>query len=148
MEISFKNAQSEDIPQILEMMSEFYAIDHYSFDAAINEKNLTEFINSPTLGRLYLIREEATTVGYIVLTFGFSFEYGGRDAFIDEFFLKATHRRKGIGTQTMELIEKEATKLAIKVLHLEVETHNTFANRLYIRQGFARNKRSLLTKRI
>ncbi len=103
MEISFKNAQSEDIPQILEMMSEFYAIDHYSFDAAINEKNLTEFINNPTLGRLYLIREEATTVGYIVLTFGFSFEYGGRDAFIDEFFLKATHRRKGIGTQTMEL---------------------------------------------
>jgi GNAT superfamily N-acetyltransferase len=148
MSVTFTTAQQEDIPEILEMMADFYAIDHYPFDAALNQKNLEYFLANGDLGRLYLIREESETLGYIVLTFGFSFEYGGRNAFIDEFFLKSAARGKGIGTQTMKFVTEEAKKLEIKALHLEVENHNERANQLYFRQGFTGKNRSLLTKKI
>ncbi|MGD1890354.1 MAG: GNAT family N-acetyltransferase [Cyclobacteriaceae bacterium] len=148
MSVIFTTAQRKDISEILEMMADFYAIDNYPFDAVVNQKNLERFLKGDNLGRLYLIREGSNTVGYIVLTFGFSFEYGGRDAFIDEFYLKPAYRAKGIGTKTMEFVEQAALTLDIIALHLEVENHNERANQLYIRRGFTGNNRSLLTKKI
>lgn len=141
-------AELKDIPEILTMMEEFYAIDQYPFDAEITRSNLNDFINNSDLGRFFLIRYESETAGYIVLTFGYSFEYQGRDAFIDEFFLKYAFRGRGIGTKTLKLIEQESAKLGVKAIHLEVESRNTKANQLYIRQGFSGNNRSLLTKKI
>ncbi|MEM1135759.1 MAG: GNAT family N-acetyltransferase [Bacteroidota bacterium] len=148
METTFQIPFKNDIPEILDMMQAFYAIDHYSFDRKISEQNLNEFLANETLGRLWMILQDAKIVGYIVLTFGYSFEYGGRDAFIDEFYIKAGYRNKGIGKQTMGFIEEHAKKLGVKAIHLEVESHNEKGNRLYVKQDYQGNNRSLLTKRI
>ena len=72
------------IPKILEMMEAFYAIDDYPFDGQNAEATLRHFLENENLGRLWLIQSGSQIVGYIVLTFGFSFEYSGKDAFIDE----------------------------------------------------------------
>jgi GNAT superfamily N-acetyltransferase len=40
-------------------------------------------------------------VGYIVVTLGYSMEYGGRDAFVDDLFLAAAHRGRGLGTAAL-----------------------------------------------
>jgi GNAT superfamily N-acetyltransferase len=82
----------------------------------------------------------------VVLTFGFSFEYGGRDAFIDELYLEAAHRGKGIGGLTIDFVSEQAKVLGVKALHLEVERHNDWGNRLYRKKGFGGNERHLLTK--
>jgi len=60
----------------------------------------------------------------VVLAFGFSFEYKGRDAFIDELFLKEAYRKKGIGGQTMRFVEQQAKELGVHAIHLEVEKSN------------------------
>jgi len=41
----------------------------------------------PRLGRLWLIVSPHEPVGCIAVTFGFSLEHQGRDAFIDDFFI-------------------------------------------------------------
>lgn len=148
MKIQFTQAENPDVHIILLMMQEFNSIDNYPFDKNKTEKNLFELINNKNLGRIWLIKSNNIIIGYVVLAFGFSFEYGGRDAFIDELFIKADFRNKGIGQKTMSFLEEKARELNINTLHLEVETHNNNASKLYVKNGFKNNDRKLLSKKI
>ncbi|MBQ4822102.1 GNAT family N-acetyltransferase [Aquimarina sp. MMG016] len=148
MEIGFKPYMIEDKIDLLEMMTSFNDIEGYPFDPRIGEENLLQFTSNESLGRLYLIQQKHQNIGYVVLTFGFSFEYNGRDAFIDEFYIKEKYRNLGIGKMTIDFIASESKKLNIKAIHLEVEPHNENAYQLYSKKGFKPNGRTLLTKTI
>ena len=148
MEIKFDLYGNEDKKEVLEMMTSFNRIYGYHFDPDIGAQNLREFTSNESLGRLYLIKDQQSTIGYIVLAFGFSFEYKGRDAIIDEFFIKAEYRNKGIGKITLDFIDSECQKLGINAVHLEVESQNVLASRLYYKKGYKSNNRKLLTRKI
>lgn len=130
------------------MMSDFYAIDNYPFDIKLVAKTLNHFSMHEYLGRFYIIEYESKIVGYIILTFGFSFEYQGRDAFIDEFYIKPHFRHLGIGKATLSFVEDQADKLGVNAIHLEVEDHNSSAHKLYTCVGFKNNNRKLLSKKL
>lgn len=129
-------------------MSDFYAIDNYPIDIEVSKKLFQEFINNENLGKAWLILEDKEIVGYVILTFIFSFEYGGKIAFIDELYLKESARGKGIGNETIEFIKSESTKLSLKLLYLEVENHNEKAQKLYLAHDFAIHNRKLLKYKI
>ncbi len=148
MNINFAIATEEDISDILLMMEEFNSINNYPFDKERTKTNLLQFLSDQNLGRAWTINFENSSIGYIVLAFGFSFEHNGRDAFIDELFLKSEFRQKGIGKLTMDFIREEAQKLGINAVHLEVEQHNEAGSKLYRGKGFEDNGRILLTKKI
>ena len=69
------------------------------------------------LGRIWLIYESGRAIGYIALCFGYSIEFGGRDAFVDEFFIKEEARGKGIGHEVLETIKWKADEFNVVVLH-------------------------------
>lgn len=144
----FLKATEEDIPVILEMMENFNALFGYAFDRKLARQLLSEFIGNESLGRLWVVQLGSLKVGYIALSFGFSFEYGGRDAFIDELFIKEGYRGNGIGRQTMAFIESQARQLGINAIHLEVEGGNMAGKHLYGELGYKENNRSLLTRKI
>jgi ribosomal protein S18 acetylase RimI-like enzyme len=146
--INYNLVTRQKVSEILDMMANFYAIDKYPFNRIKSENNLLTFIDDDSLGLLYLIENNSETMGYICITFGFSFEYGGRIAFVDEFYLKPEFRNQGIGPQVMEFIERKSIELEVKSLLLEVEKHNGNAQRLYAKQGFKSKDRPLLSKRI
>ena len=148
MEIEFRQAGEGDLSDILNMMESFNVNENYPFDSAISRKNLKKFIAGSTLGRFWLVRSDHKAIGYIALTFGFSFEYRGRDAFIDELFIKEPYRNKGIGKKAMEFLETEARKLGVKAIHLEVERRNGQGKRLYAQCGYTGSDRALLTKKL
>ena len=148
MSLTFKEAGTRDVSIVLNMMISFNAIDNYPFDETLTRNNLEHFIVTPELGRLWIIYQDTLIAGYCVLAFGFSFEYKGRDAFIDEIYLKEEFRNKGIGKQIIQFIEVQAKQLHIRTLHLEVERHNASANKIYVDQGFSNNDRMLLTKQL
>ncbi|MDW7692665.1 GNAT family N-acetyltransferase [Flammeovirgaceae bacterium SG7u.111] len=110
---TFALAKKNNIPELLEMMEEFYAIDSYPFDPDKASRLIEELIATPALGRLWLTFQGEELVGYIVLAFGFSFEYAGRDAMIDEFFIKEPARGKGLGKATLEYVELQAKAVGI-----------------------------------
>ena len=70
------------------------------------------------------------------LCFGYTIEFVGRDAFIDEFFIQEEARGLGIGRQVLAFAKQEAAKLGIVALHLEVARTNEKAKRLYAKAGF------------
>jgi len=148
MNIEFKIASEDTFPELLLMMEQFNSINNYPFEKEKTQKSLLEFLADPNLGRSWVIKYDDLVIGYFVLAFGYSFEHGGRDAFIDELFVKKEFRRKGIGGLAMDFIQSEAPKLGVKVIHLEVEQHNDGGVKLYIKKGFKDNGRTLLSKRV
>lgn len=145
---TFKPLEKADISTITQMMQEFYAIDNYPMDIEESKKLFQEFITNENLGKSWLIFSENEIVGYIILTFIFSFEYGGKIAFIDELFIKETARGKGFGKEAIQFIQVEVPKLSLKLLYLEVETHNENAQKLYLALDFELHNRKLMKYKI
>ena len=83
-------------------------------------------------------------MGYVILTFVFSFEYKGRIAFLDELYISAKARGKGMGKKTVDFIHEQALDLAINIIYLEVEGHNTIAQKLYLSKDFVVHNRKLM----
>ncbi|MFZ4620619.1 MAG: GNAT family N-acetyltransferase [Bacteroidota bacterium] len=139
-------AQLSDIDTLLVMMERFYAIDGYPFTKEKTRTSLTEFLSDTNLGSIWLISDGAREMGYIVLAVIYSFEFGGKNAFVDEFYLEPEFRGKGIGRQIMDEVCDEAKALGIHALHLEVEHHNTRALELYRSFRFSDHHRILMTR--
>jgi ribosomal protein S18 acetylase RimI-like enzyme len=147
--ITFKPLEFVDIETITYMMQDFYAIDNYPINLEVSKKLFEEFITNQNLGKAYLIydsdeEETLKIVGYVILTFVFSFEYKGKIAFLDELYIKETARGKGIGNQTILFIKEESRKLNLKLIYLEVENHNENAQKLYIANDFEVHNRKIM----
>lgn len=107
---------------------------------------LAPLLGENPFGSIWLLEEAGVTVGYIALCFGYSIELGGRDAFVDEFFLVEPARNRGLGRQALEAVRQSAAQLGIVALHLEVARTNGRARRFYERLGFAaRDRYHLMT---
>ena len=145
---TFKPLEITDISTITQMMQDFYAIDNYPMDVEIAKTLFQEFISNEHLGKSWLIYSENEIVGYIILTFIFSFEYGGKIAFVDELFIKETARGKGFGKEAIQFIQQEVPKLSLKLLYLEVEPHNENAQKLYLAHDFELHNRKLMKYKV
>lgn len=148
MAATYKPISTNDIDTAVEMMREFYAIDGYPIDLQRSKALFEQFIRNETLGKCWLIGDDKETVGYIILTFVFSFEYGGTIAFVDELYISGHARGKGLGKSSIEFIKEEAHKLSLKLLYLEVEHHNSNAQKLYLSAGFTEHKRKFMQYKI
>ena len=142
--IQFRPLTTTDIDIIVQMMQEFYAIDNYPIDAEISKKLFHEFIADENLGKAWLILSDNEIIGYVILTFIFSFEYQGKIAFLDELYLSEKARGKGIGNQAVAFIIERSKKLSLKLIYLEIENHNQNAQKLYIASGFELHNRRLM----
>jgi GNAT superfamily N-acetyltransferase len=144
MDIRYRPATLADLPTMLALMPLYYADDHLHYDAARAETALRGVIPYPDRGQVLLILSGERVIGYLFLAFGYSLECGGRDAFVDEFFVLAEFRGKGIGTLAMKHAIEVARGNEVRVLRLEVTQGNPGAYRLYTRLGFEDLGRSLL----
>jgi ribosomal protein S18 acetylase RimI-like enzyme len=146
METSFKRAEKSDLEILMEFIREFCEVDHHPFDDSSIRVALTKILSDDSLGRVWLIQHNSQAIGYIVLTFGYSLEYRGREAVIDEIYILESHRGQGIGKRAIEFVEEVSPSLEIKVLHLEVERENIAAQRFYQKVGFEAQDSYLMTK--
>lgn len=146
MNITYREASEDDLKIILELMNEFYIVDHLHYDENVIKEGLKKLFSNKAYGSFWLISADGTAAGYIIVTHGFSLEYHGVDALVDEFYIREQYRGKGIGTQTLHFIEKELAKKNIKAFHLEVIHRNNSAKRMYTRFGFEDHDRYLMTK--
>ena len=136
MEIAIALAGPDDTPILIKLMQEYYAYDRIAFDEAASLSALRDLLAHQDLGRVWLVHLNDSPVGYAVLTFGYSLEFHGRDAFIDELYIQEPYRGRRIGTQTLRFVESAARSLGIRAIHLEVERDNEQAQRFYKSVGF------------
>lgn len=146
--IEFKSLEVSQIEIIISMMKDFYSIDNYPIDIKVSKKLFQEFISDEKLGKAWVIYSNDVIVGYVILTYIFSFEYKGKIAFLDELYIKENYRGKGIGKQTVDFIKEKASNQNTKLIFLEVENHNQNAQNLYLAKGFEIHNRKLLKQKL
>lgn len=146
MEITFKIADHLDTEILVQLIREFHEFEHLPFDEGTIRSLLAKLLKKDYLGRVWLIQQGRDALGYIVLTFGYSLEFLGRDAFIDELYIRESHRGQGIGTRALQFVEKMCPSLGIQALHLEADRKNTTAQGFYRKVGFEDHDRYLMTK--
>ena len=146
MNIELKLAVPADLPRVLPLVSAYHAFEHIDSSAAERESAVGRLLADSSLGGIWLILESGALAGYIALCRGFSIEFNGFDAFVDEFYLEPGYRGRGIGRTALAAIGDEASKAGINALHLEVARDNDRARRLYSGAGFeAREKYVLMS---
>jgi GNAT superfamily N-acetyltransferase len=146
--LSFKLVNNSHLGTLLILIREYYAYDGHEFVEAKVQAALKEIFNNSTLGKVWLISLNDEMIGYLILTFGFSVEFGGRDSFVDEFYIREAYRGKGYGRKAMEFVEETARKLGVKAVHLEVNRGNTNSPQVYRKLGFVDRSYYLMTRRL
>lgn len=144
----FRPARQRDLDQLLGWIAELYRQDQIPFDAAVVRTALADLLDQPTLGQVWLIALDGQPVGYLILAFGYSVEYGGRTALLDELFVAEAYRGRGLGTEALRFAANTCRHLGLRVLQLEVDRHNQDAQRLYRATGFVDHDRYLMTLRV
>ena len=148
MNVEISKVGIEYKTELHNLIAEFYGISLKDHLAKKLNSCLNEILNYPKYGSVFIIKSSVQIIGYIILTFGYSLKYGGRDAFIDEFFIKDSFRNKGIGSKALDYIIKYARTTGIKALHLEVKKKHKDAARLYERNGFGKRKSKFMTLKL
>jgi GNAT superfamily N-acetyltransferase len=145
---AFRPARLADLDALLRLQRDYYAEDAYPFEAEAARAVWARLIADPSLGRTWVADESGDVVAYAVLTMGYSLEYRGRDAFVDELYVAPKARARGLGRAALAVLEEACAGLGVTALHLEVERGKDPAEGLYRRSGFVAHTRVLMTKRI
>jgi len=138
-------AVPEDAATLLDMMRDYYPIEGASFRPEVQGPALRSLLADPALGRVFLVRHGAEIAGYVVLTFDYGLEAGGREMFIDELFLVERFRGRGLGARVLEFVSQVCRDLGGRALHLAVGLENARARRAYEKHGFAATRREMMT---
>jgi len=127
-----RRAAPGDLALLLELVREFYAIDRHEYREACLLESIPPLLADDTLGVIWLIGEPVD--GYAVITWGYSLESCGRDALIDEIFVRS--REAGLGSRALRQISDDCRGRGMKRLFLETESHNQRVRAFYARAGF------------
>jgi GNAT superfamily N-acetyltransferase len=146
--VSLAPGTPADVSLILPWMQDFYAHERIPFDRAVAERSLLELIDHPAFGRIFKLLGDGAAVGYAAVALGFSLEFGGRAAFLDELYVRPSSRGRGIGTFALRLLQDACRDLGARSLALEVGLDNAGAQALYCREGFSTIGRQLMTRRL
>lgn len=141
-------ATADDIPKLLPMIAAYHAFEGLQTTEDQHQAALEVLFSGQVQAACWLIGPRKAPVGYIAVSFGFSIELGGMDAFIDEFFIRQAVRGRGMGSQVLELLIPMLKQSGVQALHLEVDNDNTRAQKLYGRAGFRNRGRYHLMTRI
>ena len=127
-----RRARLEDLDLLAGLSAEFNELDGHAHDDARVHAALTPLLQDDELGVVYLIGEPPG--GYAVVTWGYSIESSGRDALLDEIYVRS--RGEGIGGEAFEEILDDLRTRGIFRMFLETERPNDRVRRFYTRHGF------------
>jgi len=135
---------TEDLATLEAMVRAYYDEDGLAFGEG-QVRALKALVERDCHGLVWFVEQADETIGYVILTLGFSVESGGRDGFVDELYVTRPWRGRGIGAKVLVLVEREAGARGLLKLYLEVE-HGNRAKVLYRRVGFSDHQRHLMSK--
>ena len=140
-----KQALKEDVPRLVALMKEFYAESATPFDPTAAARAFEALLFDDRLGKVWLIQAGGDDVGYAVVTFSYSMEFSGPNAFLDDVFIRSAFRGAGLGTAALAEVRAFCVERGVRALHLETGRDNVAAQALYRRAGFVTTDRQLLT---
>jgi len=131
-----RRADPTDADALLPLVAEFCAVDGHEFAAARVRSALRPLLVDDGLGQVWVLADEGGGLGgYAVVTWGWSLEAGGREALLDELYVR--ERNQGVGALLLEAAAVGSRAAGASRLFLETESANAAVRRFYARHGFA-----------
>ena len=99
--VSFRlrEATPGDLDRLLPLVRELWKHEQMTWDDARTPAALARLLGNETLGRVWIAEDAGRAIGYLALCFGYSLEFLGRDAFVDELYTDPAFRDLGIGAR-------------------------------------------------
>jgi ribosomal protein S18 acetylase RimI-like enzyme len=142
-------ARPEDLDRLAGLVAAFHAEADIALADDARRAALSPLLDGGPYGAAYLLGPVRAPVGYIIVCFSWSVEFGGLNAMVDEIYLRPAVRGRGIATEALISLGKALGQAGIAALHLEVDRDNPAAQRLYARAGFgARESYMLMSRRL
>ena len=96
----------DDLAELEQMILALYREDPPGEKMSLKKirRTVQELLSHPEKGNINIFCVDDTVVGYAIVIYYWSNEYGGNIASIDEFYVKPLWRGKGIGTSFLELV--------------------------------------------
>ncbi|MDQ3819097.1 MAG: GNAT family N-acetyltransferase, partial [Acidobacteriota bacterium] len=150
MGITTRNALLDDVPVLVDLMSEFYAEANYPLDREWARASFYALLEDCSRGAAWIVFHDSEPAGYVVMTIRFSMEYGGLDAFIDDLFIRPSYRRRGLGRALLNSLFDECRRRRVLAVRVEVGHDNVAAKALYNSYGLLpyNDGRQMLTTRL
>ena len=136
-DITLERAGPRQLEELLPLVSAYHVFEDVESSSEQRRSSVARLLKDKSLGEIWLIRKPGALIGYIAICYSYSIEFGGRDAFIDEFYVEAAEHGKGIGSKVLADVAALLCARGIVALHLEVDGTNERARAAYVRAGFS-----------
>lgn len=133
-------AAPEHLDKLVALVTAFHAEAGITLSDAARRKGITPLLEDVPHGCAYLIGPPKSPIGYIVITFGWSLEFGGLDAIIDELYIRPGVRGRGIASEALVAVPRALAGGGLRAIHLKVDKNNAKAVKLYSRAGFSKRE--------
>ena len=130
-------ATSDHFERLDPLVAAFHVEEGIEMTDEARQAALRPLLDGVPHGAAYLIGPARAPIGYVIVTFGWSIEFGGMDGFVDEIFVRPGVRGRGVAGEVLLALPRALAGAGLKALHLEVAAENEAARRLYARSGFA-----------
>ncbi|WP_300066638.1 GNAT family N-acetyltransferase [uncultured Ruegeria sp.] len=147
MSAALRLARPDDLDRLMSLVGAFHTETGIEQDTDQRRDALLPLLEGLPHGCIYLIGPGRAPLGYIILTFGWSVEFGGMDGFVDEIYIRPAVRGRGIATEVLLDLPKALAGAGLTALHLEVDRTDEATQKLYLRTGFKARERYMLMSR-
>ena len=130
-----RTAEPKDLEVLIPLMREFSEEVLAPLSLSHIRQALEPLLNEPVIGDVW-VAEDDEIVGYLVITWGWGIESGGKEALIDEIFVSPDYRNQGLASALVTASLDRARDLGTKAVFLETEVDNPNSRTLYERLGF------------
>ena len=141
-------AKPEHLDRLTALCAAFHAESDIEMTDEARRAALSPLLEGLPYGVAYLIGPPRAPIGYIVICFGWSVEFGGLDAIIDELYIRPGVRGRGIATEALIALPRALSGAGLRAIHLEVDHDNAAAIKLYERSGFQQRDRYMFMSKV
>lgn len=140
-------AKRDHLDKLLPLVEAFHAESGIDSSPESRLSGIEPLLDGTPYGAAYLIGPPRAPIGYIVICFGWSVEFGGLDAMIDELYIRPGVRGRGVATEALIALPKALSEGGLRAIHLEVDRSHEAAVKLYRRAGFRERDKYMLMSR-
>lgn len=134
------------MPHVQKLADVLYQSDPNTQDVTTSvRRTFAEFDSKPDKGQLIVVEDNSKIVGYCIIIFFWSNEYGGNVIDIDEICIDQDKRRSSIATDLINWLETTFADDAVG-FSLEIAHHNIPAQKLAMKMGFSPVRNQHLSK--
>ena len=141
-------ARLSDHAALLPLIRAYYRFDHIRFNPRTIVLALTKLLRSRAFGRVWIMRDAARAIGYVVLTFNYDLEFGGIEGLVTDLFVSAEYRGHGLGRRALDIVDAYCRTKGIGTVELQIENDNLEAQAFYRRLGFKQLARVVMTREV